>query len=212
MLASVKRLAGTSLVELLVSMAIGLASLSAMSSLVGHGIALNSQLLAKARLDEELDAIVALLINDIRRTGYSAGTAQRLNDPIHTPSPFSQTLQLAQHTSEASDSCILYAYDRNQNGLLDIDDTNENYGFRLHDGALEMRLDGLGCEAGGWQDISDPNTVNVTFLQFSLQTQNRQGLGLVSVGLVIEAELVAFPSISRRIETGFMAQNYAYTP
>ena len=212
MLTSIHRIAGTSLVELLVSMAIGLASLSAMSSLVGHGIALNAQLLAKARLDEELDTIVALLVNDIRRAGYSAATSQRFSDPTSAPAPFSHTLHVSQHMSESTNSCIMFAYDRNQNGQLDTDDTNENYGFRLHDGAIEIRQDGLACEGGGWQDLSDPNTVKITLLQFTLQAQTRHGLSLMSVDLTLEAELVDFPSISRRIHTGFVAQNYAYTP
>ena len=70
MLASRLKQCGNSLVELMISMTLGLASITAMASLVGHGIALNTSLLAKSRLDEEMNAVVAVVSHDLKRAGY----------------------------------------------------------------------------------------------------------------------------------------------
>ena len=65
---------GNSLVELMISMTLGLASITAMASLVGHGIALNTSLLAKSRLVEEINAVAAVISHDLKRAGYYAHT------------------------------------------------------------------------------------------------------------------------------------------
>ena len=65
---------GNSLVELMISMTLGLASITAMASLVGHGIALNASLLATSRLEEEINAVVAVVGHDLKRAGYHALT------------------------------------------------------------------------------------------------------------------------------------------
>jgi prepilin peptidase dependent protein B len=199
---------GTSLVELMISMAIGLASLTAMASLVGHGIGLNSQLLAKSRLDEEINAIAALLVSDIKRAGYDANMIRLVSDPSLPVSPFADSLLVSNYPSEVANSCVTFAYDRNQNGQLDTQNTNEHFGFRLKDKAIEMRIDGLACNAGGWHDLTDPNVVKVSKLQFSVQGHARHGINASRVKLLLEAELKHNGSISKRLTTSFMVKNH----
>lgn len=200
--------AGTTLVELMISMAIGFASLTAMASLVGHGIGLNTQLMAKSRLDEELNAIVELLVNDIKRAGYDANTNSIISDPNAYNSPFSSSVVIASYPSEVTNSCVMFAYDRNKNGVLDTTTTNENYGYRLKDKAIEMRLDGLGCNVNGWQDISDPQVVKVTKLEFKRHSQQSGSVVLTRIELTVAAELRSNPTISKRIQTTFTIKNY----
>lgn len=200
--------AGTTLVELLISMAIGFASLTAMASLVGHGIGLNTQLLAKSRLDEELNAIVELLVNDIKRAGYDANTNSIVSDPNTLVSPFLHSVVIANYPTEATKSCLLFAYDRNKNGQLDTVNTNENYGYRLKDDAIEIRLNGLGCGINGWHDLSDPHVVKVTKLKFILHSLQRASVKASRIELIVEAELRNHSAISKRIHTFFTIKNY----
>ena len=200
---------GTTLVEMMISMAIGLASLTTMASLVGHGIGLNSQLLAKSRLDEEVNGIVELLVNDIKRAGFDASTLNIVSDPNTFQSAFARSVTIADYPGEAANSCLLFAYDRNQNGVLDTINSNENFGYRLKDRAIEIRLDGLGCNANGWQDLSDPQVVKVTRLEFVLHTQQRANVVANRVELTVQAELRNNPAISKLIQTSFVIKNYA---
>jgi prepilin peptidase dependent protein B len=200
--------AGTTLVELMISMALGFASLTAMASLVGHGIGLNTQLLAKSRLDEEINGIVELLINDIKRAGYDANTNSIVSDPNSFVSPFSGSIIIANHPAEVANSCLLFAYDRNKNGQLDTINTNENYGYRLKNKAIEIRLDGLGCGINGWHDLSDPQIIRVTKLEFVLHNQQRGSVKVNRIELIVAAELRNNPTISKRIHTSFTIKNY----
>jgi prepilin peptidase dependent protein B len=198
----------TSLIELMISMAIGFASLTAMASLVGHGIGLNNQLMAKSRLNEEVNAIAALLVSDIKRTGYDANIVNIVKDPNHFTSPFVNSLKTANYPSEIVNSCVVFAYDRNQNGQLDTKNTNEHFGFRLKDKAIEIRMDGLACDANGWHDLTDPDVIIVTTLRFLVQEEVNNGINVRRVELVLEAELKSNSMISKRVSTSFWIKNY----
>ena len=209
MLSIYPRQAGISLVELMISMTLGLASLTAMASLVGHGIALNSQLLAKSRLDEEINAILAIVGHDVQRAGYHASTANMVDNPLTFNSAFyAQPIGLSEYPSETVDSCITFAYDRNRNGLLDTVGTNEKYGYRLKNKAIEIRQGGLSCLASGWQDLSDPNVVLITDLSFSKEALSNQQLSHVRIHIYLTAYLVRHPELSRSVRTSFRVKNY----
>ncbi|MDP5040076.1 MAG: prepilin peptidase dependent protein B [Paraglaciecola sp.] len=199
---------GTSLVELMISMAIGFASLTAMASLVGHGIGLNSQLMAKSRLDEEVNAVAALMIRDIKRAGYDGNIAIVVNDPNQFVSVFDNSLAVYSYPGEAASSCVEFSYDRNQNGVLDVVSGNENFGYRLKDNAIEIRIDGLSCEAGGWHDLTDPDIIKVSHLKFVLQQQNNHGVNTHRIAIELQAELKSDSSVSKRFSTSFLVKNY----
>ncbi|MCC2614651.1 hypothetical protein LJ739_00165 [Aestuariibacter halophilus] len=63
-------------------------------------------------------------------------------------------------------ACVLFAYDRNHNGRIDAVEDDESYGYRLHDGALEVRVGGGDCQASGWHDVTHVQDVLVTELRF----------------------------------------------
>ncbi|MBL4631951.1 MAG: prepilin peptidase dependent protein B [Paraglaciecola sp.] len=209
MLTVYHRQVGTSLVELMISMTLGLASLTAMASLIGHGIALNSQLLAKSRLDGEINGILTIVAHDVQRAGYHAWTENMLNNPGTFSSAFyGQPIRLSEYPFETPDSCITFAYDRNHNGLLDTVNTNEKYGYRLKNKAIEIRQGGFSCIANGWQDLSDPNVVSITDLSFSKEVLSNQPLTHVRIHLFLTANLVKHPELSRGVRTSFTIKNY----
>jgi type II secretory pathway component PulJ len=162
---------GLTTVELLVGLAVGLfisAGLLAMW-LKLQTSTLNA--LAYARLNQDLRAITTVMANDIRRAGYRAWSPDSGIDI--TVNPFMTAPNaIAIDRSDASESlasCLTYSYDLNQDGLPG-GDVNEYFGFRLHAGAIEMRIGGMpfNCHAGTWQDITQAGTV-IDRLHFSLQ-------------------------------------------
>jgi len=199
---------GISLVELMISMTLGLASITAMASLVGHGIALNSSLLAKSRLDEEMNAVVAVVSHDLKRSGYYALTKEMAENPTDFSNPFDGSLSVAAYTAEPINSCINFAYDRNKNGLLDTSPNNEMYGFRLRDHAVEIRLSGAACDESGWHDLTDPKVVQVTALTFMVEQRSVQQVIQTRVTFVLQARLKKHPEISRSINTSVLIENY----
>jgi prepilin peptidase dependent protein B len=199
---------GNSLVELMISMTLGLASITAMASLVGHGIALNTSLLAKSRLDEEINAVVAVISHDLKRAGFYADTNEIVKDPTTFLNPFDNSLSIAAFTDEPANSCINFAYDRNKNGLLDTAPSNENYGYRLKDKAVEIRLDGAACNESGWHDLTDPKVVQVTTLKFSVEQTTVQQITQTRVNIELQARLKKHPDISRSINTRILVENY----
>ena len=208
MLVSPLKQYGNSLVELMISMTLGLASITAMASLVGHGIALNASLLAKSRLDEEINAVVAVVSHDLKRAGYYALTKDIVKNPKNFSNPFDGNLSIASYTAEPANSCINFAYDRNKNGLLDTSPNNEKYGFRLRDKAVEIRLDGAACEESGWHDLTDPKVVQVTALRFTAHQTAVQQVTQTRVTIELHARLKKHPDISRSINTSVLIENY----
>lgn len=199
---------GNSLVELMIAMTLGLASITAMASLVGHGIALNSNLLAKSRLDEEVNAVVAVLSHDLKRAGFYAHTDQLVKNPTTVSNPFDNSIKVSAYPSETPSSCINFAYDRNQNGTRDTSPSNENYGYRLKDKAIEIRLDGANCDESGWHDLTDPKVVQVVVFELTIEQTTVQQIIQTRVNIDLQARLKKHPEISRRVTTTVAIENY----
>lgn len=199
---------GTSLVELMISMTLGLGSITAMASLVGHGIALNTTLLAKSRLDEEINAVLAVVSYDLKRAGYYAFTNDIVKNPTISSNPFDDSLSVASYLGEPINSCINFAYDRNKNGVLDSSPSSENYGYRLRGSAVEIRLDGAACNKSGWHDLTDQKVIQVTALKFTIEKNTVQQITQARVNIELQARLKKHPDIARSISTSILIENY----
>ncbi|MCF2948343.1 prepilin peptidase dependent protein B [Paraglaciecola aquimarina] len=199
---------GSSLVELMISMALGFASLTAMTSLVAHGISLNNSLMAKSRLDEEINGVLAVIGQDLKRAGYQGLTEDMLLNPTVFVNPFANSIQISNFGSEVSNSCITFDYDRNQNGLLDTKLVNEEFGFRLKDKAIEIRVDGYKCSQSYWQDLTDPQVVQINDLVFSIDKLTHQQISMTQINVSLQAELVKYPEFSKLISANFLVKNY----
>jgi type II secretory pathway component PulJ len=127
--------------------------------------------------------ILQLISRDLRRAGYWQfdPAQQHAND-----NPFQQGENLVRsgaYPNEIAASCILLAYDLDQDGLIGVgqcnngrcssaldDDNVEQFGFRLRNKGVQSRYGGksLSCASGFWQTLNDPD-IEVTRLQFNLQ-------------------------------------------
>lgn len=163
--------AGLTLIELIIGMTIG--SLIS-GSLLAMWLNLQSstiKALQQSHLHQDLRAIHYIMTRDIRRAGYwkwapGSGLLPE-NNPFITAA---NNINIDKtNSSETNDSCLTYSYDRNNDGMVSKNN-NEQYGFRLHNQAIEMRIGGavFNCQSGNWEDITQGDTV-ITTLSFTLQ-------------------------------------------
>ena len=154
---------GVSIVELLVAMAIGLFIVATGLTLLTGNLRENRSLLLEARLMQDLRSAADLVTRDLRRAGYwgdaEAGVWQRGASGV-TANPYT-----ALSPSAAASDGVAFRFSRDaaENNTLD---SNEQFGFRLRAGVLEMLLGG-----GNWQAMTDTHTLQVTRFSVTPEVQ-----------------------------------------
>ncbi len=175
---------GFTLVEMLISMAMGVIVISGVLGVYVSIAASSADTLGLSKLNGQMSSALQVMSNDIRRAGFWGDMSA---DDFANPStnPFNQidvtalevhanNVQVASNSADGGD-CIIYSYDSNNDGILDNADIA---GFRLVNGVLQMRRNGDivannrhdSCTSGSdnWQNLTDPNTVIVNELVFTL--------------------------------------------
>ena len=151
---------GLSLIELMIGLAIGLFITAIGGALLASHVRENRSLLLEARLMQDLRTAADMITRDLRRAGYWAGATSAVWSPGVT-AVISNPYGAVSPSSAASDAVAFrYSRDSTENNAVD---SNEEFGFRLNSGAIEMRLG-----AGGWQALTDAGTLTVT--AFSVTT------------------------------------------
>jgi type IV pilus assembly protein PilW len=145
---------GLTLVELLVGVAIALLIAAAAATLFVAQLRESRALVLEARLMQDLRTATDLIARDLRRAGawgsavdgvWTAGAASAAANPYLALAPI----------SAASDAVSFrYSRDAVENQVVD---SNEQFGFRLRNAAIEIQLG-----AGNWQALTDAGTMQVT--------------------------------------------------
>ncbi len=161
---------GLSLVELMIGLLVGAVALAAVLTLYQTVATHTRRQLELAHLHALLQHILLLIESDARRSGYwhFRPGIDRLGD-----NPFQSAendLRTGAYPGEPADSCLLLAYDADDDGKVGIGacasvdcpiwsdtDNVEQLGFRLKEGALQMRYagDAFSCDAGRWQALTE---------------------------------------------------------
>jgi prepilin peptidase dependent protein B len=145
---------GLSLVELLVGLGIGLFIAAISGTLLASHVRENRSLLLEARLMQDLRTAADMVTRDLRRAGHWAGATSGVwltGTTAIATNPYSAVTP----SSAASDAVSFrYSRDTTENNVVD---SNETFGFRLHNGAIEMLLG-----ASGWQALTDTGTLVVS--------------------------------------------------
>jgi prepilin peptidase dependent protein B len=154
---------GYTLIELMIATAIGLIVVGATISIYITAVGSSSNTIKSARLNHDLEAAMALMINDIKRAGYWNGAVVGVDSRNN---PFTAA---ATNINIPISTCILYSYDADDDGIVDA---NEHYGFKLTNNTLNMRGTGTttnsaDCSNGTWESFIDNNQLTITQLQFS---------------------------------------------
>lgn len=150
-----RRQRGLSLVELMVGVALGLFLIGGAVTLFVQNLGSSRQMLLEARINQDLRAAADLIARDLRRSGYWANA---VNGTISTAG--GTVMATNQYTGitgtfNATSSLIEYQFARDTNDALD---NNEQFGFQLNNGVIQMKTSGTPT----WQDLTDPNSVTVT--------------------------------------------------
>ncbi|MEP7101321.1 MAG: prepilin-type N-terminal cleavage/methylation domain-containing protein [Burkholderiales bacterium] len=208
---------GLSLVELMVGIVIALLIAAAGVTLLTSHLRENRSLLLEARLMQDLRTAADLVTRDLRRAGYwgaasdgvwASGSGAIATNPYAAVAP----------ATAASDAVSFrYSRDATENNAVD---GNEQFGFRLRTGAIEIQLG-----AGNWQALTDAGTLKVT--AFSV-TPSVQELSLEafcskpcptgssacpprqqvrSFALVISGQLVGDASVARTVRSSVRLRN-----
>lgn len=156
-LASAQRQRGLSLVELMVGMVIGLVILAAAGTMYIASARTGRDTLASAQLNITLRGAMEVMADEIRRAGYSLAGGRNSAFMNRTAGTFSDL------NVSADGTCVEFSYDADGDGAL----ANAEYaGFRIRNGAVQMRDGGAGvvadCVNGTWSAITDPGSVLIT--------------------------------------------------
>ena len=158
------RMQGVLLIELMIGITIGLLIAAGAVTFVAGHLNDNRRLLLESRLMQDLRTAADIVARDLRRAGYWAAAADGIalvgNGPVAS-NPYAALAPSA----AASDSVSFgYSRDVTENGVVD---SNEQFGFRLRNGALEIQLG-----ATNWQALTDTSTLVVTAFRVTPTVQS----------------------------------------
>lgn len=199
---------GFSLIELMIALALGLMLVAGVISLFMATINGNSGLAKTHRLESELHAGMGLMVRDLRRAGYDGSATPQPN----FVNPFS-SITVGAYAGEAADSCILFSYDLNSNGVVDTGGIkDERFGYRLKQGVLQMRQNGLDCTTNGWSDVTTAALIKVTRLLFDMSTTTDGSMNLRSVTVTLSGQLKSDAGVKRTLVRNVHIRNNLWVP
>lgn len=157
----VRRQRGLTLVELMVGVAIGLFVVAGATLLVSNQLGDNRRLLLETQIQQDLRAAADIVARDLRRSGYwgaaetgvwHAGAVAVSTNPYTALTP-------------ASGAASEVRFDYSRGAENDLVDVTDQAGFRLNNGAIQMRV------GGAWQPLTDDKALRVTAFQVTLTTR-----------------------------------------
>lgn len=208
---------GLSMVELLVGMAIGLFIAATGATLLAGNLRENRHLLLEARLMQDLRTAADVVSRDLRRAGYWAAATDGVWVTGATSVSTNPYTAVAIRNERSDAVGFRYSRDATENNVVD---DNEQFGFRLRAGVIEMQLG-----AGNWQALTDAGTLRVA--EFSVRPEV-QDISLASscatecplgstscpphqqvrsLALVITAGLVNDASVTRSVRSNVRLRN-----
>ena len=145
---------GFSLIELMISMAVGLVLTSGVISMFTGSLKNTNEFVSLTKLDQDLQGVMELIASEIRRTGYDGDST------VGGDTDFGVD-------SNSTSSCILYSYDDDNSGNVGQLDSNEKYGIRLTNKVVYFGTSVTNCSAGSWNAVNDVNTIEISDLTFT---------------------------------------------
>lgn len=166
-----KKQTGFTLIEIMIALLIGLIVIGATINIYIATVGSSSNIIKSARLNHDLEAVMTLMVNDIKRAGYWGGAIVEADSRDNPFTAATANIQIPANT------CILYSYDANSSGALtptvltDDVDADEYYGFKFTNNSIQMRKTGTttaDCTDGTWEEFIDGRQLRITNLQFSV--------------------------------------------
>ena len=166
---------GFSLVELMISIVIGLVVVGGVISVFASAVKSHTDNLRMTRLNQELRTTMTLMTRELRRAGFWGGAktgvvlsapAEGILNTLPTATALGQINPFAVVLPTIETNCITYNYDDIPYGAGPV--AAEQRGFRLNAGGAVDSGTGTGVGCGGtWAAITDSNAINITALTFT---------------------------------------------
>lgn len=165
---------GLNLVELMIGLVVGLIVLAAMTSVYLNASRGSKDTLNANRLNQDLRAVMDIMVADIRRAGYWGTAVSGSTNPFTTRSGTAIT-----DIYIPASTCILYSYDAT---YRDNDTTGtpspagvDSFGYRLSGNAVQTLTattlinNSSGCSNNAitWNNLTDPNVIRISTLTFT---------------------------------------------
>ena len=195
---TMKKMKGFSLIELMVAMVVGLFVAAIVATMYVSIIRANSTTVQLARLNQDLQTSLDVMVRDIQRAGYGSGAEDalgrnRAGSPVSSAkltevanasfSAFSivsgalgnDEKDLNATPSDPVGDCILIRYDANNNGVIAGNDPVEILGYKYNsvDHTIEFNswnsVANQSCTASGWTTLAGGDGhIDITGLSFTI--------------------------------------------
>jgi prepilin-type N-terminal cleavage/methylation domain-containing protein len=173
---------GFSLVELMVAMVAGLVVIAAVVVFTVATAQSSTTNIRSMRVMQNLRSSLSLIEREIRRSGYNQSALSYAGKCSNASSSTTCSIGVFNQLVVAAASCLIVSYDNAANTTKGAIDAGEYHAFRLVQnaagiGVIQANLtsatvpdctDPVGDVA--WPDVSDPNVVDVTALNFTRST------------------------------------------
>lgn len=169
------KIGGYSITELMVACTLSGILIAALTTYSVQSHVSLSSLQHATAIEEDARALQDTISRHLSRAGFIENSSTLT--PYLTLASTSYSLQnvtLGHRAGETPNSCITFSYDKNRSGVISAAQ-DELFGYRLHDKSIEYRVGGKTCAQGGWFDLTDPNTVEVT--QFAVNALHKNSWG-----------------------------------
>ncbi|MDN7124608.1 prepilin-type N-terminal cleavage/methylation domain-containing protein [Pseudidiomarina sp. 1APP75-32.1] len=196
---------GLSIVELMITISLGLLLMAALTAVFANTLGVNARSLKLSQLQEEATAIMDLMVGDLRRTGYRGDAAALIYDPTNASVAFNDTIVIGNYAGEELNSCILFSYDADSDGVHD--GASEAFGYRVVAGRIQRRQSSAGCTATGWQNLTTNEMIEVTDLDFTLTEQMFSLVNEQQVTVVLQVAMPEDNDINRVLATEVVIRN-----
>ncbi len=183
---------GFTLVELIISVALGIAAVSAIMFFYISTLSSSYTTLKSSKLNQELSTAIAIVVQDIKRAGFVGGTIDPKLNPFNEfgetslrlfdsnastkPVALADINSASFTTANWFSDCVLFSYDLDKDQILDAD---EYFGYRMtSDGDFQIHLyNGVppvnSCaNNANWQSLIDKDEIIVTNFVVSLEDSN----------------------------------------
>jgi type IV pilus assembly protein PilW len=160
---------GLSMIELLVGIALALLIAAAGTAFLAAELREQRSVLLESRLMQDLRTAADLMARDLRRAGYWAAAADGIWTPGNGAVLANPYAAVAPSTAASDSVSFRFSRDAAENNSVDA---NEQFGYRLRNGAIEMQLG-----ATNWQSLTDNGTVTVTALSVTPLVQQVSLIG-----------------------------------
>ncbi len=199
---------GFSLIELMISMVIGLIIMAAVLTMFISMVGSNNDNLKSIRLNQDLRATMGLITRGLRRAGGNRNAAvNSATTPATNPFDDIQVFTGSVEDTDAdgdgvrTGNCVVFSYDAD-------DGSNELYGYQLATNAVESRTGGTIC-GNSWEDVTDSSLITITNLDFENTRVTESGVTINQITVTLSGELRRDSSVSRTLVETIKVRNDA---